>query len=236
MCLVLIGVFGVMVFIIGKYGVGILVQLGQLIICFYIICILFVVVVLGSIVWVIGFSIFKFICYIWEELLIVLGIFLLELVLLRMFDKMEKLGCCKLVVGLVILIGYLFNFDGIFIYLMMVVVFIVQVINSYMDIFYQIILLVVLLFFLKGVVGVIGSGFIVLVVIILVVGYLLVVGLVLIFGIDCFMFEVCVLINLVGNGVVMVVVVKWVKELDVKQMDDVLNNCVLVNKMYELFF
>lgn len=166
------------------------------------------------IVWVIGFSIFKFICYIWEELFIVFGIFFFELVLLCMFDKMEKLGCCKLVVGLVILMGYLFNFDGIFIYLMMVVVFIVQVINSYMDIFYQIMLLVVLLLLLKGVVGVIGSGFIVLVVIIFVVGYLLVVGLVLIFGIDCFMFEVCVLINLVGNGVVMVVVVKWVKELD----------------------
>lgn len=81
-----------------------------------------------------------------------------------------------------------------------------------------------------------GSGFIVLVVMFFVVGYLLVVGLVLIFGIDCFMLEVCVLINLVGNGVVIIVVVKWVKELDYKKLDDVLNNCVLDGKMYELFF
>lgn len=97
-------------------------------------------------------------------------------------------------------------------------------------------LLIVLLFFFKGVVGVMGSGFIVLVVMFFVVGYLLVVGLVLIFGIDCFMLEVCVLINLVGNGVVIIVVVKWVKELDYKKLDDVLNNCVLDGKMYELFF
>lgn len=97
-------------------------------------------------------------------------------------------------------------------------------------------LLIVFLFFFKGVVGVMGSGFIVLVVMFFVVGYLLVVGLVLIFGIDCFMLEVCVLINLVGNGVVIIVVVKWVKELDYKKLDDVLNNCVLDGKMYELFF
>lgn len=97
-------------------------------------------------------------------------------------------------------------------------------------------LLIVLLFFFKGAVGVMGSGFIVLAVMFFVVGYLLVVGLVLIFGIDCFMLEVCVLINLVGNGVVIIVVVKWVKELDYKKLDDVLNNCVLDGKMYELFF
>lgn len=231
MKVVLIGVFGVMVFIIGVYGVGLLVQFGQLMLCFYIICILFVFIVFGGIVCVYGFSILCFIKYICEELLIVLGILFFELVLLWMIDKMEKFGCNKLVVGLVIFIGYFFNFDGILIYLIMVVVFIVQVIDMLMDIIYQIILLLVLLIVFKGVVGVIGSGFIVFVVIFFVVGYLLVVGLVLIFGIDCFMFEVCVLINLVGNGVVMVVVFKWCK-----QFDEGILQCELVGEGNVLLF
>ncbi|MBN0530765.1 C4-dicarboxylate transporter DctC, partial [Pseudomonas aeruginosa] len=104
-----IGAFGAMAFTIGKYGVGTLVQLGQLIICFYITCILFVVVVLGSIARATGFSIFKFIRYIREELLIVLGTSSSESALPRMLDKMEKLGCRKSVVGLVIPTGYSFN-------------------------------------------------------------------------------------------------------------------------------
>ncbi|WP_146681263.1 cation:dicarboxylate symporter family transporter, partial [Salmonella enterica] len=122
----------------GKYGVGSLVQLGQLIICFYITCILFVVVVLGTIARVTGFSIFKFIRYIREELLIVLGTSSSESALPRMLDKMEKLGCRKSVVGLVIPTGYSFNLDGTSIYLTMAAVFIAQATNSHMDIFHQI--------------------------------------------------------------------------------------------------
>ncbi|STI15165.1 C4-dicarboxylate transport protein [Escherichia coli] len=114
-----IGAFGAMAFTIGKYGVGTLVQLGQLIICFYITCILFVVLVLGSIAKATGFSIFKFIRYIREELLIVLGTSSSESALPRMLDKMEKLGCRKSVVGLVIPTGYSFNLDGTSIYLTM---------------------------------------------------------------------------------------------------------------------
>ena len=140
-----IGAFGAMAFTIGKYGVGTLVQLGQLIICFYITCILFVVVVLGSIARATGFSIFKFIRYIREELLIVLGTSSSESALPRMLDKMEKLGCRKSVVGLVIPTGYSFNLDGTSIYLTMAAVFIAQATNSHMDIFHQITLLVVLL-------------------------------------------------------------------------------------------
>ena len=152
-----IGAFGAMAFTIGKYGVGTLVQLGQLIIC-----ILFVVLVLGSIAKATGFSIFKFIRYIREELLIVLGTSSSESALPRMLDKMEKLGCRKSVVGLVIPTGYSFNLDGTSIYLTMAAVFIAQATNSQMDIVHQITLLIVLLLSSKGAAGVTGSGFIVL--------------------------------------------------------------------------
>ncbi len=229
-----IGAFGAMAFTIGKYGVGTLVQLGQLIICFYITCILFVVLVLGSIARATGFSIFKFIRYIREELLIVLGTSSSESALPRMLDKMEKLGCRKSVVGLVIPTGYSFNLDGTSIYLTMAAVFIAQATNSHMDIFHQITLLVVLLLSSKGAAGVTGSGFIVLAATISAVGHLPVAGLALILGIDRFMSEARALTNLVGNGVATEVVAKWVKELDAKQMDDVLNNRVPANKTHEL--
>ena len=219
-----IGAFGAMAFTIGKYGVGTLVQLGQLIICFYITCILFVVVVLGSIARATGFNIFKFIRYIREELLIVLGTSSSESALPRMLDKMEKLGCRKSVVGLVIPTGYSFNLDGTSIYLTMAAVFIAQATNSHMDIFHQITLLVVLLLSSKGAAGVTGSGFIVLAATISAVGHLPVAGLALILGIDRFMSEARALTNLVGNGVATVVVAKWVKELDHKKLDDTLNN------------
>ena len=225
-----IGAFGAMAFTIGKYGVGTLVQLGQLIICFYITCILFVVVVLGSIARATGFNIFKFIRYIREELLIVLGTSSSESALPRMLDKMEKLGCRKSVVGLVIPTGYSFNLDGTSIYLTMAAVFIAQATNSHMDIFHQITLLVVLLLSSKGAAGVTGSGFIVLAATISAVGHLPVAGLALILGIDRFMSEARALTNLVGNGVATVVVAKWVKELDHKKLDDTLNNRVSDSK------
>ena len=229
-----IGAFGAMAFTIGKYGVGTLVQLGQLIICFYITCILFVVVVLGSIARATGFSIFKFIRYIREELLIVLGTSSSESALPRMLDKMEKLGCRKSVVGLVIPTGYSFNLDGTSIYLTMAAVFIAQATNSHMDIFHQITLLVVLLLSSKGAAGVTGSGFIVLAATISAVGHLPVAGLALILGIDRFMSEARALTNLVGNGVATVVVAKWVKELDHKKLDDVLNNRAPDGKTHEI--
>ena len=229
-----IGAFGAMAFTIGKYGVGTLVQLGQLIVCFYITCILFVVVVLGSIARAAGFSIFKFIRYIREELLIVLGTSSSESVLPRMLDKMEKLGCRKSVVGLVIPTGYSFNLDGTSIYLTMAAVFIAQATNSHMDIFHQVTLLVVLLLSSKGAAGVTGSGFIVLAATISAVGHLPVAGLALILGIDRFMSEARALTNLVGNGVATVVVAKWVKELDHKKLDDVLNNRAPDGKTHEL--
>jgi len=213
-----------MAFTIGKYGVGSLVQLGQLILCFYLTCVLFVVVVLGAIARATGFNIFKFIRYIKEELLIVLGTSSSESVLPRMLDKMERLGCRKSVVGLVIPTGYSFNLDGTSIYLTMAAVFIAQATNSHMDIVHQITLLVVLLLSSKGAAGVTGSGFIVLAATLSAVGHLPVAGLALILGIDRFMSEARALTNLVGNGVATIFVAKWVKELDETQLKAALNN------------
>ncbi|WP_431482376.1 dicarboxylate/amino acid:cation symporter [Pseudomonas solani] len=209
-----IGAFGAMAFTIGQYGVGSLVQLGQLMLCFYITCLLFVLVVLGSIARAHGFSILKFIKYIREELLIVLGTSSSESALPRMIAKMEKLGANKSVVGLVIPTGYSFNLDGTSIYLTMAAVFIAQATDTPMDITHQITLLLVLLIASKGAAGVTGSGFIVLAATISAVGHLPVAGLALILGIDRFMSEARALTNLVGNGVATLVVAKWCKQLD----------------------
>ena len=198
-------------------------QLGQLIICFYLTCVLFVVVVLGLIARFTGFSIFKFVNYIKEELLIVLGTSSSESALPRMLDKMEKLGCKKSVVGLVIPTGYSFNLDGTSIYLTMAAVFIAQATNSHMDIWHQITLLVVLLLSSKGAAGVTGSGFIVLAATLSAVGHLPVAGLALILGIDRFMSEARALTNLIGNGVATVVVAKWVGQLDEEQLNATLS-------------
>ncbi len=150
-----------------------------------------------------------------------------------MLDKMEKLGCRKSVVGLVIPTGYSFNLDGTSIYLTMAAVFIARATNSQMDIVHQITLLIVLLLS-KGAAGVTGSGFIVLAATLSAVGHLPVAGLALILGIDRFMSEARALTNTVGNGVATIVVAKWVKELDHKKLDDVLNNRAPDGKTHEL--
>jgi aerobic C4-dicarboxylate transport protein len=213
-----IGALGAMAFTIGAYGVSSLVQLGQLMLCFYITCVLFVLVVLGSIARAHGFSVIKLIKYIREELLIVLGTSSSESALPRMLIKMERLGAQKSVVGLVIPTGYSFNLDGTSIYLTMAAVFIAQATDTHMDITHQITLLAVLLLSSKGAAGVTGSGFIVLAATLSAVGHLPVAGLALILGIDRFMSEARALTNLVGNAVATLVVAKWVKELDVPQM------------------
>jgi aerobic C4-dicarboxylate transport protein len=213
-----LGALGAMAFTIGAYGVSSLVQLGQLMLCFYITCLLFVLVVLGGIARAHGFSILKLIKYIREELLIVLGTSSSESALPRMLIKMERLGAKKSVVGLVIPTGYSFNLDGTSIYLTMAAVFIAQATNTHMDITHQITLLLVLLLSSKGAAGVTGSGFIVLAATLSAVGHLPVAGLALILGIDRFMSEARALTNLVGNAVATLVVAKWVKELDEPQL------------------
>ncbi|MBQ4665750.1 dicarboxylate/amino acid:cation symporter [Aeromonas hydrophila] len=219
-----VGAFGAMAFTIGKYGIGSLVQLGQLIACFYMTCLLFIFLVLGSIARANGFSILRFISYIREELLIVLGTSSSESVLPRMLVKMEALGCKKSVVGLVIPTGYSFNLDGTSIYLSMAAIFIAQATNTPLDLFQQITLLVVLLISSKGAAGVTGSGFIVLAATISAVGHLPLAGLALILGIDRFMSEARALTNLIGNGVATLVVARYCDQLDEQQMHEALSN------------
>ena len=225
------GAFGAMAFTIGKYGIGSLVQLGQLIACFYVTCLLFIFMVLGSIARANGFSIVRFISYIREELLIVLGTSSSESVLPRMLVKMEALGCKKSVVGLVIPTGYSFNLDGTSIYLTMAAVFIAQATNTPLDLFQQFTLLVVLLISSKGAAGVTGSGFIVLAATISAVGHLPLAGLALILGIDRFMSEARALTNLIGNGVATLVVARYCDQLDEQKMNEVLANPVTVQKV-----
>ncbi|MGL6644577.1 dicarboxylate/amino acid:cation symporter [Aeromonas caviae] len=217
-----IGAFGAMAFTIGKYGIGSLVQLGQLIASFYLTCLLFIFLVLGSIAKANGFSIVRFIAYIREELLIVLGTSSSESVLPRMLVKMEALGCKKSVVGLVIPTGYSFNLDGTSIYLTMAAVFIAQATNTPLDLFHQLTLLVVLLISSKGAAGVTGSGFIVLAATISAVGHLPLAVLALILGIDRFMSEARALTNLIGNGVATLVVARYCDQLDEATMQDAL--------------
>ena len=219
-----IGAFGAMAFTIGKYGVGSLLSLGKLMGTFYLTCLVFILVVLGLIARIHGFSILKFIAYIKEELLIVLGTSSSESVLPRMMAKMENLGVKKSTVGLVIPTGYSFNLDGTSIYLTMAAVFIAQATNTPMTLTQQLTLLTVLLVTSKGAAGVTGSGFIVLAATLSAVGQVPVAGLALILGIDRFMSEARALTNLIGNGVATVVVGKWCGELDTARLQRTLNN------------
>ena len=219
-----IGAFGAMAFTIGKYGVGSLFSLGKLMGAFYLTCLIFIFVVLGTIAKLHGFSIWKFIKYIKEELLIVLGTSSSESVLPRMMEKMENLGAKKTTVGLVIPTGYSFNLDGTSIYLTMAAVFIAQATNTPMTLMQEITLLGVLLLTSKGAAGVTGSGFIVLAATLSAVGTVPVAGLALILGIDRFMSEARALTNLIGNGVATLVVAKWTNELDVERLQAGLNN------------
>ena len=208
-----IGAFGAMAFTIGKYGIGSLFSLGKLMGSFYLTCLIFVFVVLGIIARVHGFSIWKFIKYIKEELLIVLGTSSSESVLPRMMEKMENLGAKKTCVGLVIPTGYSFNLDGTSIYLTMAAVFIAQATNTPMTLTQELTLLAVLLLTSKGAAGVTGSGFIVLAATLSAVGTVPVAGLALILGIDRFMSEARALTNLVGNAVATLVVARWTGSL-----------------------
>jgi aerobic C4-dicarboxylate transport protein len=219
-----IGAFGAMAFTIGKYGVGSLFSLGKLMGAFYLTCLLFIFIVLGAIARLHGFSIWKFIKYIKEELLIVLGTSSSESVLPRMMEKMENLGAKKTTVGLVIPTGYSFNLDGTSIYLTMAAVFLAQATNTPMTMTQQLTLLAVLLLTSKGAAGITGSGFIVLAATLSAVGSVPVAALALILGIDRFMSEARALTNLIGNGVATLVVAKWTGDPNSKQLAARLDN------------
>ncbi|MGZ5054695.1 MAG: dicarboxylate/amino acid:cation symporter [Methylobacter sp.] len=218
-----LGAFGAMAFTIGKYGVAALVPLASLMGSFYLTCLLFIFIVLGLISRLAGFSIIKFIAYIKDELLIVLGTSSSESVLPRIMAKLEKMGCSKPVVGLVIPTGYSFNLDGTSIYLVMAAIFVAQATNTPLTMTQELTLLGVLLLTSKGAAGVTGSGFITLAATLSVIPTIPVTGLALILGIDRFMSEARALTNLIGNGVATVVAAKWEKELDMEKLNAELN-------------
>ena len=213
-----IGAFGAMAYTIGKFGITSLMSLGLLMASFYATCLIFIFVVLGLVAALAGFNILKFIRYIKEELLIVLGTSSSESVLPRMIAKMENLGCDKSVVGLVIPTGYSFNLDGTCIYLTMAALFLAQATNTDLSLVQQLGILGVLLLTSKGAAGVTGSGFIVLAATLASVGTIPVASIALILGVDRFMSEARALTNLIGNGVATVVVARWEGALDMDRM------------------
>lgn len=217
-----IGAFGAMAFTIGQYGIGSLFSLGKLMACVYLTCLLFIFIVLGGIARVTGFSLWRFLRYIKEEILIVLGTSSSEAALPRMITKMENVGCAKPVVGLVIPTGYSFNLDGTSIYLTMAAIFVAQATNTPLSLGQQLMILGVLLLTSKGAAAVTGGGFITLAATLSTTGKVPVAGLALLLGIDRFMSEARAITNLIGNGVATMVVAKWEGDLDLERARQVL--------------
>jgi len=212
-----VAAFGAMAFTIGRYGLGALLSLGQLMACVYLTCFVFVVVGLGLVARLNGFSLWRLILYIKEEILIVIGTSSSETVLPRLMQRMEDVGCSRAVVGVVLPAGYSFNLDGTCIYLTMASVFVAQATNTEMSFVQQLGLLAVLLVTSKGAAGVTGSGFVTLAATLSTVGHIPVGGIALLLGIDRFMSEARAVTNLIGNTVAMVVVAKWEKEFDLEK-------------------
>ena len=208
-----IGAFGAMGFTIGSYGLGALNKLLALMAGFYLTAGLFVIIVLGSIAWGSGFSIFRFLAYIKEEMLLVLGTSSSETALPGMIRKMERLGCAQSTVGLVIPTGYSFNLDGTNIYMAMAAMFLAQATNTPLDLSHQVALLAVAMLTSKGASGVTGAGFVTLAATLTTVPGIPIESLALLVGIDRFMSECRALTNLVGNGVATVVISRWEGEL-----------------------
>ena len=218
-----IGAFGAIAFTIGKYGISSIGNLLALVITFYATSLFFVIVVLGAVARYNGFSIFKFLKYIKDELLLVLGTSSSEAALPTLMQKMEKAGCAKSIVGLVIPTGYSFNLDGTNIYMTLAALFIAQACNIDLSLQSQVVLLLVAMLSSKGAAGVSGAGFITLAATLAVVPEVPIAGMTLILGIDRFMSECRALTNMVGNGVATVVVANWENQLDKEQLQKVLN-------------
>ncbi len=213
-----IGVFGAMAFTVGSNGLRSLTYLFELIAGFYLTAILFVVVVLGSIGWFSGFSIFRFLAFIKEELILVLGTSSSETALPGMIEKMERLGCSESTVGLVIPTGYSFNLDGTNIYMAMAAVFLAQATNTTLDLRHQISLLMVAMITSKGASGVTGAGFVCLAATLAVVPSVPIQSLALLVGIDRLMSQCRSFTNLIGNGVATVVISRWEREITADEL------------------
>ena len=209
-----LGAFGAMAFTIGKYGIASLLPLARLMGSFYLTCGLFIFIVLGTVAKLTGFSIGRFILYIKEELLIVLGTSSSESALPSLMTKLERLGCSKSVVGLVVPTGYSFNLDGTNIYMTMAALFVAQATNTDLTLGQELTILGVAMLTSKGASGITGAGFITLAATLAVVPTIPVAGMALILGIDRFMSECRALTNFIGNGVASIVVSNWEKELN----------------------
>jgi aerobic C4-dicarboxylate transport protein len=228
-----IGALGAMAFTVGAYGLGSLVNLVELIATFYLTSLLFVLVVLGTIARLAGFSILRFIAYIKDELLIVLGTSSSETVLPHMIQKMEHLGASKSVVGLVIPTGYSFNLDGTNIYMTLAILFLAQATNTPLTIGQALGILVIAMITSKGASGVTGAGFVTLAATLAIVPDIPVQSLAILLGIDKFMSECRALTNLVGNGVATVVISRWENELDVKKLHETMAHPITVGEEME---
>jgi aerobic C4-dicarboxylate transport protein len=218
-----IGAFGAMAFTIGKYGLGSLSSLAKLMTGVYVACLFFVLVVLGTIARIAGFSLWKLLGYIKEEILIVLGTSSSESVLPRIMAKLEHLGCTKSVVGLVVPTGYSFNLDGTSIYMTMAAVFIAQATGVHLSAGQQMSVLAILLLTSKGAAAVTGAGFITLAATLSAIPALPVAGLALLIGVDRFMSEARAVTNLIGNCVATMVVARWDGALDLKRANRILD-------------
>lgn len=218
-----VGAFGAMAFTVGKYGVGTLANLAALVGTFYLTSILFVVVVLGAVGWWAGFSIFRLIAYLKAELLLVLGTSSSESALPSLIEKMERAGCPKSIVGLVVPTGYSFNLDGTNIYMTLAALFIAQACGIDLSIGQQLLLLAVAMLSSKGAAGVTGAGFITLAATLSIVPSVPVAGMALILGVDRFMSECRSLTNFIGNAVATVVVSRWEGRLDREAFDAALS-------------
>ena len=228
-----IGAFGAMAFTVGAYGVGALWNLVALIATFYATSILFVLLVLGAIARATGFSIFRFIAYIKDELLIVLGTSSSETVLPHMIQKMERLGASRSVVGLVIPTGYSFNLDGTNIYMTLATLFLAQATNTPLTIGQELTILLIAMLTSKGASGVTGAGFVTLAATLSIVPDIPIQALAVLVGIDKFMSECRALTNLVGNGVATIVVSRWEGELDREKLNEAMARPVELGELLE---
>jgi len=215
---------GAMAYTIGEFGVGKLAQLGYLLACVYITCAIFIIVVLGGIARLAGFSLFKIIRYVREELLLVLGTSSSESALPGLMEKMEKIGCAKPVVGIVVPSGYSFNLDGTCIYLTLAALFVAQATDTPLTLAQQLGLLLVLLVTSKGAAGVTGSGFIVLYATLEMTQQVPAAGIMLLLGVDRFMSEARAITNFIGNSVATLVVAKWDGAFDATKAGAILIN------------
>lgn len=208
-----LGAFGAMAFTVGKYGIASLGPLAKLVLVFYLTCMVFVLVVMGGVARLAGFGIIKFLIYIKEEILLVLATSSSETVLPTLMEKMERLGCSKSLVGLVVPTGYTFNTDGTSIYMTLAALFVAQATNTHLSLGQQLTIFAVATLTSKGASGVQGAAFIALVATLNVVPTIPVAGMALILGIDRFMSMFRALINMIGNGVATLVVARWEGEL-----------------------